>query len=67
MGCGLSCTLQLLNVGLAEDVRVANELLAVEGGKHAVVQSFFMLGQLGEHSAQLEVVFAQVPQFEQLA
>lgn len=67
MSCGLCSSLELLNVGLAKDVGVANELLAIEGGKHTVVQSFFMLGQLRQHSAQLKVVLAQVPQFKQLA
>jgi hypothetical protein len=47
-------------------VRVADQFLAVEGRQHPVVQGFLVLRQLAQHCAQLQVVLAEITQFEQL-
>ena len=59
--------LQLVDVPLTKVECVADQLLAVKAGHHSVLKRFFVAEQLTEHSAQLEVIFTQVTQFEQLA
>lgn len=55
-----------MDVRLTQQVRVPDKFLAVESCEHSVVKCFFVLGQLGEHRTQLQVVFAQIAQFKQL-
>ena len=58
--------LKFVDVRLAQEVRVAYQFLAVEGCQHPVVQGFLVLRQLAQHCAQLQVVLAEITQFEQL-
>lgn len=59
--------LQLIDVALAQNVGVADELLAVERSQHAMMQCFFVFGELREHRTQLQMVLAKIAQLKQLA
>ena len=56
----------LPDVALGQQERVADELLAVDAGHLAVVESVLVPIQLALDSAELEVALAQVPQLEYL-
>ena len=52
---------------MAQIVRIPDQFLAIKAGHHAVLERLLVTEQLGEHSAQLKMILAEVPQFEQFA
>ena len=59
--------LEFVDVAVAQVAGVPDQLLAVEARHHAVLERLFVPQELTQHSTKLEVVLAQVPQFEHLA
>lgn len=58
---------QPVEVVLAEQLRVLDEVLAVQGRSLAVLERLLVLVDLRQHGPQLQVQPRQVPQFLELA
>jgi len=56
--------LQLVDVTVAQVLRVSNQLLAVKASHHTMLERLFVAQKLREDCAQLQVVLAQVTQFK---